>query len=158
MIAAGNDFQATAGWRGAAMRDFRSLKVWGKAHRLVLDVYKATAPFPRSEFHDLTRQIRRASASIPANISEGCGRGSAADLARFLHIAMGSASELEYHLLLSRDLKLLAKSDHERLAGDATEIKRMLAALIKKLSAVSCQQSASSCQPSAVSSQPTTDS
>jgi four helix bundle protein len=82
------------------MRDFHQLKVWAKAHRLALSVYKATAPFARAEFYDLTRQLRRASASIPANIAEGCGRSSTAELARFLHIGMGSASELEYHVLL----------------------------------------------------------
>jgi four helix bundle protein len=117
------------------MRDFHQLKVWGKAHRLTLAVYKATALFPRTEFYDLTRQLRRAATSIPANIAEGCGRSGAAELARFLHIALGSASELEYHLLLSRDLKLMAESEHERLAGDVTEIKRMLTSLIQKLSA-----------------------
>jgi len=117
------------------MRDFHQLKVWGKAQRLTLAVYKATALFPRTEFYDLTRQLRRAAASIPANIAEGCGRSEAAELARFLHIALGSASELEYHLLLSRDLKLTAESEHQRLAGDVAEIKRMLTSLIQKLSA-----------------------
>jgi four helix bundle protein len=88
-----------------------------------------------SEFYDLRRQLRRAAASIPANIAEGCGRSGTAELARFLHIAMGSASELEYHLLLTRDLQLLAKADYERLAGGVIEIKRMLTSLIQKLSA-----------------------
>lgn len=117
------------------MRNFHQLKVWDKAHRLVLAVYKATAPFPRAEFYDLTRQLRRAPASIPANIAEGCGRNGTGELARFLHIAMGSASDVEYHLLLARDLQLLAKADYERLAGDVTEIKRMLTSLIQKLRA-----------------------
>jgi len=120
---------------GAAMRDFHQLKVWEKAHRLTLATYKATAQFPRAEFYDLTRQLRRAAASIPANIAEGCGRSGTAELARFLHIAMGSASELEYHLLLARDLQLLVKADYERFAGGVIEIKRMLTSLIQKLSA-----------------------
>ena len=79
--------------------------------------------------------MRGAAASIPANIAEGCGRSGTAELARFLHIAMGSASELEYHLLLARDLQLLAKADYDRLSGGAIEIKRMLTSLIQKLSA-----------------------
>ena len=120
---------------GVNVRDFQKLKVWGKAHRLVLEVYKATAQFPRAEFYDLARQLRRAAASIPANIAEGCGRSGEAELARFLNIAMGSASELEYHLLLARDLELLAKPDYAQLAGDTTEVKRMLTALIRKLKA-----------------------
>jgi len=124
------------------MRDFHQLKVWGKAHRLALAAYKATARFPRAEFYDLTRQLRRAAASIPANIAEGCGRSGAAELAPFLHIALGSASELEYHLLLPRDLRLMAESDYERLAGDVTEIKRMLTSLIQKLSADGTQEPA----------------
>jgi four helix bundle protein len=118
---------------GFAMRDFHPLKVWDKSHRLVLAVYQATAPFFRPECYDLTRQIRRAAASIPANIAEGCGRSSAADMSRFLHIAMGSASELEYHLLLIRDLNLLANPDYERLVMDVIEVKRMLTSLIGKL-------------------------
>jgi four helix bundle protein len=89
------------------MKNFRELKVWGKSHQLTLAVYKATTTFPREEEYGLTSQLRRACASVPANIAEGCGRGSEADFARFLQIAMGSASELEYHLLLARDLNLL---------------------------------------------------
>lgn len=93
------------------MRDFRELKVWEKAHCLTLAVYRATTAFPRDEVYGLTSQIRRSCASIPANIAEGCGREGDAELARFLQIAMGSASELEYHLLLTRDLDFLNSSD-----------------------------------------------
>ncbi|MBI2913640.1 MAG: four helix bundle protein [Chloroflexi bacterium] len=109
----------------AKLRDFRELKVWEKAHHLALEVYKATATFPKDELYGLTSQIRRCCASIPANIAEGCGRSGDAELARFLQIAMGSASELEYHLLLSHDLDFLNGSDYERLSGDVTEVKRM---------------------------------
>jgi len=88
------------------VKAFRDLKVWEKAHQLTLQVYKATAPFPKEEMYGLTSQIRRAAASIPANIAEGCGRSSDAELGRFLQIAMGSASELEYHLRDSCPLDL----------------------------------------------------
>ncbi|WP_424097186.1 four helix bundle protein [Moorena producens] len=117
------------------MRDFRELKVWGKAHKLTLSVYRATQVFPKEELYGLTSQIRRSCASIPANIAEGCGRTGKAELARFLQIAMGSASELEYHLLLAHDLNLLKAQDYESLAADVIEIKRMLTCFIKKLKA-----------------------
>jgi four helix bundle protein len=86
------------------MQNFKELKVWQKAHRLTLDVYKVTTRFPKDEMFGLTSQMRRSSASIPTNIAEGCGRDSRAELARFLSIAMGSASELEYQLILAKDL------------------------------------------------------
>ena len=117
------------------MRDFRELKVWEKAHLLALGVYKTTAAFPRDEVYGLTSQIRRCGASIPANIAEGCGRSGDAELGRFLQIAMGSASELEYHLLLAHDLGIMDGSDYQRLSGDVTEVKRMLAPFIQKLKA-----------------------
>jgi four helix bundle protein len=89
------------------MRDFREFKVWERSHHLTLAVYKATSSFPREELYGLTSQIRRARSSIPANIAGGCGRRGDAELSRFLLIAMGSANELEYHLLLARDLDYL---------------------------------------------------
>jgi len=118
------------------MKDFRKLKVWEKAHELTLAVYKVTKNFPKDELYGLTSQIRRACVSIPANIAEGCGRGSDADLARFVQIATGSASELEYHLLLSRDLGYLDNnSNYENLTNQVIEVKRMLTAFIQKLRA-----------------------
>ena len=117
------------------MRDFRELKVWEKAHRLALSVYRVTAAFPTEEKYALTHQIRRAATSIPTNIAEGCGRGGEKELARFLQIAMGSASELEYHLLLCKDLGLLDTSLHHDLDKQTTEVKRMLTSFIKKLTA-----------------------
>jgi len=104
---------------------------------LTLQVYKATATLPRDELYGLTSQIRRACASIPANIAEGCGRSGDAELARFLQIAMGSASELEYHLLLVRGLGLLDSSGYDHLAGEVTEVKRMLTSFIQRLKAES---------------------
>jgi len=115
------------------MRDFRKLKVWEKAHDLTLQIYAATANFPREELYGLTSQIRRACSSIPANIAEGCGRSGEPEFGRFLHIGLGSASELEYHLLLAHDLGFLAQPDHRKLTAQVTEIKRMLTTLIQKL-------------------------
>ncbi|HDZ01706.1 MAG TPA: four helix bundle protein [Nitrospirae bacterium] len=117
------------------MKDSRELNVWEKSHRLTLKLYKATSNFPREEVYGLTSQIRRAGASIPTNIAEGCGRSRDTELARFLEIAMGSASEVEYLLLLSNDLNLLHSSDYKNLMTDAIEIKRMLTSFFKKLKA-----------------------
>ena len=117
------------------MRDFRSLDVWKKSHELVLAVYKMSAGFPSSELYGLSSQVRRAASSIPANIAEGCGRGSDRDFARFLQIAMGSASELEYHLILARDLGFLDDAEQSSLEQATTEVKRMLAGFMKKLKA-----------------------
>ena len=89
------------------MRDFRELKVWEKAHRLTLQVYRITKNFPSDEQFGLTVQLRRAAASVPTNIAEGCGRDSERELARFMSIAGGSASEVEYQLLLACDLNYI---------------------------------------------------
>ena len=121
--------------RGSAVKDFHELKVWQKAHELTLAIYRATVDFPRAELYGLTSQLRRASASVAANLAEGCGRSGDAEFARFCSIAMGSASEVEYHLLLARDLKLFHPGDYEDLAPRATELKRMLMALLQKLNA-----------------------
>jgi four helix bundle protein len=121
------------------MRDFTQLKVWERSHRLTLAVYKATAAFPKEEQYGLKSQIRRSYASVPANIAEGCGRGSNADLARFLQMVLGSASELQYHLLLARDLSFLNPHDFKRLIGEVTEIKRMLTSFIENLRAFAKQ-------------------
>lgn len=116
-------------------RDFRELKVWEKGHALTLAIYNATQAFPNSELYGLTSQMRRSAASIPTNIAEGCGRNTDVELARFMQIAMGSASELEYQLLLARDLNYLGAEDHVRLHTAVIEVKRMLGPFIKKLRA-----------------------
>jgi four helix bundle protein len=117
------------------LRDVRELAVWRKAHRLTLDIYRSTAGFPKEEVYGLTSQLRRSSSSIPANIAEGCGRGSRIDLARFLQIALGSASEVEYHIILAHDLGLLSQRESAQLIDNATQIKRMLTAFIQRLRA-----------------------
>ena len=98
-------------------------------------IYKVTAKFPKEELYGLTSQVRRASMSIPTNIAEGCGRNTDADFARFLQMAMGSASETEYQLLLSHDLSFLNKEQYDKLNTDVTEVKRMLASLLKTIRA-----------------------
>ena len=117
------------------MRDFRQIKVWEKAHVLTLEIYRATTNFPREEIYGLTSQMRRSSSSIPANIAEGCGRGGNAELARFMQIGLGSASELEYHLLLARDLSFLPTRVYDPLQGRVVEVKRVLTPLIQKMRA-----------------------
>lgn len=117
------------------MRNFRELKVWQKAHELTLAVYKATAKFPREEIYGLTSQLRRASFSVAANLAEGCGRTGDVEFARFCRIASGSAHEVDYHLLLALDLKLVKPEDHRRLDLQIDEVKRMLAGLLSKLEA-----------------------
>ena len=117
------------------MQDFRDLKVWGKAHQLTLGVYKASATFPKDELYGLTSQIRRSSVSVPSNIAEGCGRSGDPEFARFVQIAMGSASELEYQLLLAHDLGFMNSTKHKTLENQVIEVKRMLSVLLQKLRA-----------------------
>ena len=112
------------------MRDFREIKVWAKSHELALSIYRISRSFPREEFYSLTSQLRRAATSIPTNIAEGSGRGSHAD---FAQIAIGSASEVEYLLLLARDLQYVDSAVHEDLEMRIVEIKRMLTAFLRKL-------------------------
>jgi four helix bundle protein len=115
------------------VKDFRQLKVWEKSHKLALAIYKATKEFSKEELYGLISQIRRSSMSIPTNIAEECGRNTDADFARFLQMAMGSASETEYQLILDRDLKFLPKESYEKLHNDAEEVKRMLASLLRTI-------------------------
>ena len=115
------------------MRDFRQIRVWVKAHELTLEIYKTTVRFPREELYGLTSQLRRASASIPANIAEGFGRGGNVELARFLQMGMGSAYEVEYHVLLAKDLCLVDATIYQKLQNRIVEVKRMLAALLIKV-------------------------
>jgi four helix bundle protein len=117
------------------MKDFRSLKVWEKAHTLTLTIYKSTEQFPKQELYSLTNQIQRASVSIPANIAEGCGKDSDAELKRYFSIAMGSSSELEYLLLLARDLGYLQADTYQSMQNDLVETRNMLNAFIQKLKA-----------------------
>jgi four helix bundle protein len=115
------------------MKDFRTLKVWEKAHALTLTIYKSTEGFPRQEVYALTSQIQRAAVSIPANIAEGCGKDSDAELKRYFLIAMGSSSELEYLLLLAHDLGYLPENGFQGMTRDLVEIRKMLNSFIQRL-------------------------
>jgi four helix bundle protein len=115
------------------VQDFRGLKVWQKAHQVALGMYAETGQFPSSELYGLRSQMRRAAVSIGSNIAEGCCRDPGPEFARFLQMAMGSASELEYQLLLSHDLHFMAAASYERLSREIMEVKRMLATLIPKV-------------------------
>ena len=117
------------------MQDFRDLKVWQKAHQLVLRLYQSSRAFPSDERFGLTSQLRRAAISISANIAEGAVRSSDTDFARFLHIALGSASEVDYYLMLARDLSFLTREDYAAADSDLQEVKRMLAALVARVKA-----------------------
>jgi four helix bundle protein len=118
------------------VHDFKDLKVWAKAHELALGVYRTTREFPREELFGLTSQIRRAACSVGANIAEGCGRRSDAELTRFLHIARGSAVELENHLLLARDLDYLPGNKCDEFVKRVDEVQRMLTAFIQQVQPV----------------------
>lgn len=115
------------------MRDFRQLRVWEDAHRLTLEVYRITKDFPKEELFALTNQLRRASTSIGSNIAEGCGRGSNKDYAHFLQMAIGSAFEVDYQLLLAKDLSYLDKENYSQINEKIIVLKRQLAALLQKV-------------------------
>jgi four helix bundle protein len=115
------------------MKDFKELIVWRKAHSVTLAIYAATKVFPREELYGLTSQLRRSAASIGANIAGGCGRRSDGEMCRFLNIAYGSAAEVEYHLLLARDLHMLEEDLFRQLERDIDEVQRMLTSLIQRV-------------------------
>ena len=117
------------------MRDFRRLTVWEKSHELALEIYKITERFPRDEIYGLTSQLRRASVSIPTNIAEGCGMESSAAYLRYLHISMGSASELEYLLLLVNELRYIQEEEYRFLNQNLSEVRRMLNTYTQKIKA-----------------------
>lgn len=115
------------------MQNYKGLKVWVKSHEVTLKIYSLSKGFPKEEIYSLTSQIRRCSSSIPANIAEGCGKNSNKDLGRFLNIALGSANETEYFLLLAKDLGYLTLEDHGLLDSAINEVKAMLISLIQKV-------------------------
>ncbi len=118
------------------MRNYEDLEVWQKAHALTVKLYRITECFPRSEMFGLTSQIRRAAGSIGANLAEGCGRWGDAELARYVQIAMGSASELQNHLRLTKDLGFLSPAEYADTTKDLTSIRQMLTAFLQALRGV----------------------
>ena len=117
------------------MRNYRELEVWQKSHKLTLDLYRISRSFPKEETYGLTSQLRRAAVSVGANLAEGCGRRTSPELARFVRIAMGSASELDYHLLLCRDFDFVTESQYERSVAELTRVRKMLSALLASIEA-----------------------
>ena len=115
------------------MRNYEDLEVWQKAHELTLRLYRITESFPHSEIFGLTSQIRRAAGSIGANLAEGCGRWGDAELARYVQIAMGSASELHNHLRLAKDLNFITPSDYGAAICALSSVRQMLTALLQIL-------------------------
>ncbi len=115
------------------MQEYRNLRVWRFSQELAVAAYRVTRAFPRQEMFALTSQIRRAATSIPANLAEGCGRGGTVELRRFATVALGSACELEYHLFLASELRVLSPSDSRDLDARVLEVKKMLSGLVARL-------------------------
>ena len=116
------------------MIDFKTLRVWEAFHEITLDIYRVTRKFPTEELYGLTSQMRRSAASVPTNIAEGCGRHTDPDLAKFLTIAMGSASELEYQLLLAKDLEYIHQDEYQTILTELIAAKKMLNTFLKRVS------------------------
>jgi four helix bundle protein len=117
------------------MKDYRHLKVWVRSHELTLKLYRATRTFPRDEMFGVTSQIRRAAASISANIAEGCGRDGDSELRRFITISLGSACELDYFILLATELGYFSPEEGSNFSSDTLQLRRMLGTFIQKLKA-----------------------
>lgn len=117
------------------LKNFKDLQVWQKSYALVLEVYKATTDFPKSELYGLISQIRRAAISIPSNIAEGYSRGHRTEYIRFVSMAYGSVAELQTQLMLAKDLGYIQQEIYETIAGDYEDLERMISALIKGLKA-----------------------
>ncbi len=123
------------------MQDYHKLKVWEKAHLLAIDVYRLSEGFPRKDGVALTSQLRRAALSIPTNIAEGAGKTASNDFRRFLDIALGSASETHYQLLVARDLSLIEREVYDDLSTRVVEVRRMLVGLLKRVKLSASQSS-----------------
>jgi four helix bundle protein len=115
------------------MQNYRQLSVWRKSHDAALKIHRLSAEIPRRDNSGLISQIRRAATSIPTNIAEGCSRGSDRDFAKFIQIAIGSASELEYHLHFAVDAELIPRTEFEARHAEVIEVRRMPIGLLKKL-------------------------
>ncbi len=115
------------------MQDFENLKVWQKAHALAIDVHRIAGSIPRTDGMALTAQLRRSALSVPSNIAEGAGKGGDGEFRRYLLIAMGSASETAYHLLVARDLGFIDTATYDDLTSRIAEVRRMASGLLKRI-------------------------
>jgi four helix bundle protein len=115
------------------LRNFRNLAIWQKSHQLVLALYAVTARFPEGEYFALVARMRQAAMCVPTKIAEGCCKESDSEFAKLLNVALGSLCEVEYELILSRDLRYLADADYQALDSQITELKRMLSGFISQL-------------------------
>jgi four helix bundle protein len=115
------------------LKNYKELKVWQKAYRLCLEVYRITKTYPKEERYGLTSQIRRAAVSVPSNIAEGYGRRTVGEYIQALYIAYGSNCELETQILLAGDLGFMKREDLEELQKDLGDVERLLKALIRSL-------------------------
>ena len=116
------------------MRDIRKYEVFQLADQLVLEVYRVSAKFPKTEMYGLTDQMRRAAASIPMNLAEGAARASAKEFAQFVNIAVGSCEEVRYQLHLAGALGYIPKGEQQKLDERYESVKKMLAKLFGAVS------------------------
>ena len=123
------------------MSDFKKLRVWQKAHEITLTVYRETQSFPPAELYGLVSQMRRCCVSIGSNIAEGCGRSGEVEKARFMQIALGSLSELEYQIIVSGDLGYLSAETCTKLSRAIQELGKMLGSLAKTIKAAAASAS-----------------
>lgn len=135
------------GWQRSNLRgapflvaDFKKLEVWKKAHALALHSHRVATAIRRSYDLALRSQIIRSAMSIPANIVEGRRQSSDKEFARFLKIALNSGCELEYHLIVAKDLSIISDTDYESLTSEAIEVRRMLHGLLRKVSGRASRQ------------------
>lgn len=119
----------------AEIKSHKDLIVWKKSVALSLSIYRLTEKFPQRELYGLASQMRRAAVSIPSNIAEGKSRRTRADFAHFLHMALGSASELETQLLIARELEFYSELQYKEINSLLSEVSKMLRAIIEKLAA-----------------------
>ena len=115
------------------MSDFKKLDVWSKAHQLALDAHKTAIGIRGAHYVSLRSQLIRAAMSIPANIVEGREQASEKDFARFLRYSIGSASELEYHLIIGRDMGLISQESFDSLLEKIEQVRKMLHGLVRRL-------------------------
>lgn len=123
------------------MADFARLRVWREAHALALNVHRVAATVRGAANGSLRNQMTRSAMSIPTNIVEGRGQRSPKDFARFLGYALNSSSELEYHLIVARDIRVIAESDFRSLRDQIVDVRKMLYGLTKRLAAAEAKPS-----------------